>query len=289
MNNSIPQHYENIIRCTHLLSLALNRLERPIAVVAPLPKTPRGKDSEPVKSIEVQKSYGEEAVHLAGKSYQDIHNDPLYSNRATRRTVGVLIIGSAEGQKIADLIADINNSKKKIEQLVTVEQRSRKERTELLKSYCPGVMALHLYRKIRCFHNEDVSTISFSWLQKDLLIKPNKTELLMRIQNEIDRSSEDYKVPLKQLLIKVASAPSEQLRQRRKVRVQPVANITIGELNKTITAPMPIIIIQDKWVNIKMIRDFEPDGQRLTRSDKVKSQLLGTFAGLAIELFPKDN
>lgn len=288
MNTSIPKHYENVIRGTQKLSLALRRLNKPIGVAAELPKTPRGKDHDPVKFVSVKKSYGEEAIHLACKSYQDIHSDPLYSKRATRRTVGALLIKQEDGKEIAELIADINNSKEKIEQLITTRYESRKDRADALRESCPGVMTLHLYRQIRCFHDEHVSTISFSWLQKDLLIKANKLELLARIQNEIERSSEDYQLPLRQLLTKVASAPSEYLRQRRKVRPQPVANVTSGGSNRTIAAPMPVIIIQSQPVDIKMIGDFNPEKQRLTRSDKVNSQLLGTFGGLTIELFPKD-
>lgn len=54
---------------------------------------------------------------------------------------------------------------------------------------------------------------------------------------------------------------------------------------KTVTAPMPLIVLQSNNVDIKMLSDFDASEQRKTRSDKVSSQVLGTFAGVTIESF----
>ncbi|WP_373276830.1 hypothetical protein [Edwardsiella tarda] len=65
--------------------------------------------------------------------------------------------------------------------------------------------------------------------------------------------------------------------------MQPVANIMAAGALKTVTAPLPIIVIQDNPLKIGMLRDFDASEQRRTRSDKTSSTLLGMFAGVAIE------
>ncbi|EDI3222201.1 DNA replication terminus site-binding protein, partial [Salmonella enterica subsp. enterica serovar Enteritidis] len=55
---------------------------------------------------------------------------------------------------------------------------------------------------------------------------------------------------------------------------------------KTVTAPMPLIVLQDKDVQLKLLRNFDASEQRKTRSDKAASEILGTFGGVTIESFP---
>ncbi len=54
---------------------------------------------------------------------------------------------------------------------------------------------------------------------------------------------------------------------------------------KTVTAPMPLIVLQDKDVQLKLLRNFDASEQRKTRSDKAASEILGTFGGVTIESF----
>ncbi len=55
---------------------------------------------------------------------------------------------------------------------------------------------------------------------------------------------------------------------------------------KTVTAPMPLIVLRDKDVQLKLLRNFDASEQRKTRSDKAASEILGTFGGVTIESFP---
>lgn len=47
-----------------------------------------------------------------------------------------------------------------------------------------------------------------------------------------------------QLIQKIASTPEPYLRERREVKVQPVANVMAAGVLKTVTAPMPLIVLQ---------------------------------------------
>lgn len=91
---------------------------------------------------------------------------------------------------------------------------------------------------------------------------------------------------LEQLIQKIASTPEPYLRERREVKVQPVANVMAAGVLKTVTAPMPLIVLQDKDVQLKLLRNFDASEQRKTRSDKAASEILGTFGGVTIESFP---
>jgi len=86
-------------------------------------------------------------------------------------------------------------------------------------------MTLHLYRQIRCFHREEVVSVRFSWQRKDALVTPDKPDLMRRIAEEMEHSGVAAHVSLNPLLMAISATPEHQLRLRRPVRVQPVANI----------------------------------------------------------------
>lgn len=105
----------------------------------------------------------------------------------------------------------------------------------------------------------------------------------MRIYDEWEQAGPDYRIPLEMLMSKIRDTPEELLRERRDIKVQPAANIKIGGVLKTVTAPMPLIVFQDKSINFKMIGDFNASERRKTRSDKAASTVLGEFGGIQIE------
>ncbi|MGL4983228.1 MAG: DNA replication terminus site-binding protein, partial [Plesiomonas sp.] len=88
---------------------------------------------------------------------------------------------------------------------------------------------------------------------------------------------------LNELIRRVINTQGAALRMRRSVRVQPVANIVSAGKVKTVTAPMPLILLQDCDAQIKMLNSFDASMQRKRRSDKSESTRLGTFNGISIE------
>lgn len=120
---------------------------------------------------------------------------------------------------------------------------------------------------------------------------PDKVELLARMGKD-GREDESQKIPMSQLIHKVSSVPEDKLRIRRRLKVQPVANITFGDgLHfigglKTVTAPMPYIIIQDERPEIKMLGHFDAleRAKRKPRNDRVKTEVIGHFHGESIEV-----
>ncbi|MDE9552693.1 DNA replication terminus site-binding protein [Xenorhabdus bovienii] len=288
--NFISEQYSALCRDLKQLTSLIKRLPPQDARVAVIPPTSKGMEDEPVKKIVATEQTGAEALALAAACYQDIHINPDYSQKSARRTVGVLWLSPSRigvAEEIQAVVERINMAKAGIEEFVVSTYQTRQARFEALRAECPGVMTLHLYRQIRCYGQGDVSSLRFTWQRKDSLKKPVKTELLQRIREERERSEPDYQLPLEQLIRKIATTPEPFLRERRAVKVQPVANMmAAGEL-KTVTAPMPLILLQDDDVQIKMLTSFDASEQRKTRSDKVASEILGTFAGVTIESFPE--
>ncbi|PHM51794.1 DNA replication terminus site-binding protein [Xenorhabdus hominickii] len=288
--NVISEQYSVMCRDLTQLSSLIKRLSPRYARVAAITPTSKGMESEPVRKIVVSEQTGREALALAATCYQDLHINPDFSQKFARRTVGTLWFSPARSGAADDIQAvvdRINAAKAGIEEFIIATYPTRQERFEALRAECPGVMTLHLYRQIRCYSQGDVDSIGFTWQRKDALKKPVKDELLQRIRDELERSGPDYQLPLEQLIRKIATTPEPFLRERREVKVQPVANIMAAGVLKTVTAPMPLILLQDHDIRIKMLRSFDASEQRKTRSDRVASEVLGTFAGVTIESFPE--
>tara|TARA_R110000850_G_scaffold6634_3_gene25575 strand:- start:922 stop:1791 length:870 start_codon:yes stop_codon:yes gene_type:complete len=285
----ISEQFDAMHRDIRALNNILKRT-RPMAALAyPLPNTPKGMEGEPVKTIPVREHTGEEAVSLAAACYQDLHINPSYSQKVARRTVGAIWLSplrDASALEIPDLVERINAAKTAIEEYVIGTFSTRQERFEALRAECPGIMTMHLYRHIRCFSHEKVLSVRFTWQRKDSLSKPVKNDLVRRISEELERSGPDYRLPLEQLLSRLDRVPESSLRVRRQVRVQPVANIRVGDGLKTVTAPMPLLFIQEQPIKHKALAEFRAEDQRKTRSDKVAAEILGTFGGVTIEAFP---
>jgi len=286
--NVIKEQFEALHVDLNVLDQLLRNSPLRLARVTPIPGVPPGQENEPIHGINVTEHTGADAVKLAIACYKDLYISSNYSQKSARRTPGVLWYSptrSRTAEKIEDVVERINAAKETIEKFIVSTYPTRQGRFEALRAECPGVMTLHLYRKIRCYASENVRSVRFSWLQKDVLTKPAKTEMVARIEEDMQYGGADRNVALQQLLTKVMGTPADQLRVRRGVKVQPAANIMLSTGVKTVTAPMPIIIVQNEQLETGVLSNFELHEHRKTRSDKVKSQILGTYGGNVVEAF----
>jgi DNA replication terminus site-binding protein len=288
MATVISEHYTAMCRHLNQLERALQKTPHRAAKVTTIPGVPRGREEEAVTTIVVSEHSGADAISSAARCYQDLHIHPNFSQKAARRTPGVLWFSPSLSRgtgEIVELVQRINEAKSSIEEHIVSNYDTRQARFEALRAECPGIMTLHLYRQIRCYTEGSVSSVRFFWQRKDVLVKPKKAELERRIREDLEHYSERHKLPLEQLLAKVVATPESQLRVRRPVKVQPAANLMLGRSVRTINAPMPIIVIQDAEVKIKLLGDFDASVHRKGRSDRRASEVLGTFGGNTIEAF----
>ncbi|HCL5581049.1 TPA: DNA replication terminus site-binding protein [Citrobacter freundii] len=264
------------------------------ARVSEIPPVLRGAENETVKEIDPAQLYGREAMIKAVDTWLDLHIKEEFSQKAARRASGVLWFPSDDNAFTAELVRlleMINTLKASIESHIISNFQTRTSRFEALHNQCTGVLTLHLYRQIRWWHDERISAVRFCWQEKESLLVPDKIELLVRMGKD-GREDESQKIPMSQLIKKVSSVPEDKLRIRRRLKVQPVANITFGdELNpsgtlKTVTAPMPYIIIQNERPEVKMLGHFDAleRAKRKPRNDRVKTEVIGHFHGESIEV-----
>lgn len=286
---SINSHFKIVISSLQELAHLLDSASCVQALVSPIPPVIRGMEKEPIDHIELSHLSGKAAVASACAIFNDLHIHNDFSQKSARRMPGVLWLSPASlsvSDKIVSTIDLINQSKAAIEHEITQKYASRQQRFEALRVISTGVMTLHLYRQIRCFRDSDVTSVRFSWLRKDVVSKVDKDKLLNELGAEQARLGDDG-VRLKLLINKIISTPEPLLRYRREIKVQPVANMTIGGRAKTVTATMPIIILQSSPLTIKPLSTFESDVKRTTRSDKARSEMIGRYNGASIEVITR--
>jgi DNA replication terminus site-binding protein len=255
------------------------------ALVSRIPCVVKGQEQAVINQITPELSTDMLAMKLAAEAFQDIHIKHPFSQKSARRYVGVIHLHPEHQNtaKIVLVIKAINTLKADIEHAVVNENESRQARFNAIHDNCPGIMTVHLYRKIHCLENESVRSVRFSWQRKDSLHQPDKLKLLGEINAEKERATPDNQLALDQLQQKVISTPEQDLRIRRPVKVQPAANIVRASGLKTVTAPLPIIIVQKEMLEANEVMEFVASQVRKQRSDKRKNTLLGTISGHTIE------
>ncbi|WP_234896165.1 DNA replication terminus site-binding protein [Vibrio anguillarum] len=285
MMSQIKMLFDDVTLNLSRLNKLLTSTTPSIAIVSRIPPVHKGNEHEVIKLIMPEHHSGMAAMKLAGEGYLDLHIKHPYSQKSSRRYVGVihLLSSNPNSSEIVQLIHSINQSKADIEELVITENETRQARFKAVHDNCPGVMTKHLYRQIHCLVDADVKSVKFSWQRKDALHQPNKAKLLTEMSEELVRASPENELPLTQLIKKVASTPDIALRIRRGVKVQPAANVTNISGLKTVTAPLPIIVVQKEPFYTEYISSFVAAIERKPRSDKQSSEILGTFHGRQIE------
>ena len=293
-NVILKEHYSELCEQLNRLQFLITELVPQQAVVAQIPHLNKGQEHEPLNSIVPMIHTDRSAVELAAKAYQDLHIIAGLSQKSARRMPGVLFFDSSKtpgADEIAACVKAINTAKLAIKDYVVSNFSTASARFEILKQACPGVMTVHLYRLIRCYQDEGVKSVRFTWLQQQALLYPDKDKLLKRINLALEQStSANYSEILANLLLAVSTVSPGSIRIRRQVKVQPVANITQWSgAAGPVTAPLPIIILQDTVPSIKIIGEFDAQlaSQRKTRSDKLDAELLGYFQGETLEYVSK--
>lgn len=288
---TLKQHYNDLCEQLNQLQYLLTKQPAHYATAAYIQPLTKKQEHEPLTLIEPVTYTDSDAVELAMKAYKDLHTVVGFSQKSARRTPGVIWFDTRDTHKtaeIVDCITAINTSKMAIKDYVVSNFNGASARFEVLKQACPGVMTVHLYRLIRCYHAQGIRSVRFTWAQQQALVYPDKDKLAHKIQQAIEQSSNaDYIANMTTLLKLISEAPYGRIRIRRQVKVQPVANITqYNGAAGPVTAPLPIIILQDQQPIVKSIGDFSADvaAQRKKRSDTLDTVVLGVFQGETIEL-----
>lgn len=290
-NSSLSELYQSLSSDLDILATTLRSLPFEQATVTVIPPIEFDDQSEIVPQITLSRYVADYAVRAAIECYQDLYIKPFLSQKIVRRSPGVLRfapskIGSEASHMLISLVQRINTTKERIELHVTTNFTTRQQRFDALRSVCPGVMTKQLYRRIRLFDEECISSIRFTWLRKQLVAKLDREKLLRELETELVKAADTRRAALEILQKRVLAAPESTLRIRRDVKVQPAANIVSGSTTQIINSPMPLVVLQDEPVDIKVLGDYDASVTRRTRSDRAKSELLGYWSGSFIEFHP---
>jgi len=269
-----------------------------LSIVSKISPTLRGEENLEEMLITPELLKGENAVNSAVEAWKDIRIIDKYSLKASRRSSGIIHISPDETDDVDSLVAcieRINMLKTDIERYIVTQFTTRNERYEALHTQCPDAHTLHLYRHIRYWNDADLSVVSFSWRNKTALYTPDKPELLTRMTTDSSgKPIETKNIPsLHDMINKIMRTPAHQLRIRRKVKVQPVANMMffnnenpLVPIRESVAAAMPFIVIQSRVPEIKPlgIYDHEARNLRKERQDKPRNEVIGDFKGETIEV-----
>ncbi|MCB5162658.1 DNA replication terminus site-binding protein [Marinomonas algarum] len=282
ISEQFEQVQQGISELNDLITLARYKT----AIAYPIEPTLKGMEDEVLDTITVSEHVGKSALACAAASYKDLFIEPEFSQKVVRRTVGAVHLSTSDDPSIAlvsGLVERINESKDLIRNHLMTRYNTSSDRSKALRLECPRVMTLHLYRHIRCFNDKNVLSARFSWQRKDARYKPDKQKLIANMSKTLARTNAENQALLAGLIKNVSDTPESKLRMRRAVAVQPVANISIGGSMKTVTAPMPLIFVQNEPIIFKSLMDFHAETERKTRSDKSSFTSIGSFGGIAIE------
>lgn len=269
-----------------------------LSIVSKIPPTLRGEENLEETLITPELLKGESALDSAVEAWKDIRIIDKYSLKASRRSSGIVHVSPDETDDVDSLVAcieRINTLKTEIERYIVTEFATRNERYEALHTQCPDAHTLHLYRHIRYWNEADLSVVSFSWRNKTALYTPEKDALLTRMTTDSSgRPIETKNIPfLNEMINKVMRTPSHQLRIRRKVKVQPVANMMffnnenpLVPIRESVAAAMPFIVIQSRIPEIKPLGIYDHEARKLRkeRQDKPRNEVIGNFNGETIEV-----
>ncbi|KXO10144.1 DNA replication terminus site-binding protein [Moritella sp. JT01] len=281
----IKSLFDQLTADLDLLTKLLGNTQPVQALVSRIPAVLKGQEQAIINEIIPELTTDMLAMKLAAEAFKDIHIKHPFSQKSARRYVGIIHLhpDHENTEKIVTQINAINTIKAKIEHAVVSENDTRQARFSAIHDNCPGVMTVHLYRKIHCVDDELVKSVRFSWQRKDSLHQPDKVKLLAQITVEQERATLDNQLALAQLYQKIATTPEHALRIRRPVKVQPAANIVKVTGLKTVTAPLPIIVVQKEPLEANEVADFVASQVRKQRSDKRENTVLGTLTGHTIE------
>ena len=276
--------------------------------VASIAPTLNGEENEIREFIQVNSVAGNAAVEAAANCYNDLHVQPDLSTKSTRRTVGYLWLPENDRSlRIASIVSDINQFKQNIESRITGTHKNldgtetkdptpyldRNARFTALREMSKGIMPLHLYRKIICLSSGDIKSLYLNWQKKDVVLKFSKKstfwENLVRAHDS-EHTDAMEKLKLAQLIDQIEYRSRgdghKDIRIRRTTQPQPVVSYTPIEAKMvTHSAPMPVILIQNKVPSFKMLKNFNANKTRKTRSDARKKELLGSYNGYNVEVY----
>ncbi len=238
-----------------LLKQQLSQRELLGARLFQLPEIEKGKEHDPLETIEVNEVNGDEALALGLQHLQRlfIHHNALHvSSKAAVRLPGALCfaVDDDEFSGLFTLISNINQLKAELERIITVESGlSSEQRFDFVHTHLHGLITLNAYRAICVLDNP--ASIHFGWANKNIVKKVSREEILQQLEKSRNAgravppySREEWAAWVSQEIDDVRRLPEQAtLKIKRPVKVQPIARVWYPEQQKQVQHPCPLPLI----------------------------------------------
>lgn len=241
----------------HQLRETLESLPLLAARVFTLPPVLKGEEHEAISRIEVTQHLGQDALQLALNHYCRLfmqHQSEQISTKAAVRLPGALCF-AADGAHSALLhqqVAQINQLKARLEQIITVESGVESEaRFDFVHNQLHGLITLNAYRAITLLDAPD--TLRFGWANKHIVKNMTHQEVLDKLERSMKSgravapwTREQWAEKVQEEMEAIRSLPaSARLKIKRPVKVQPIARSWhIQQQKQTqFACPSPLLVL----------------------------------------------
>lgn len=231
-----------------------------LAKVFRLPEPEREEETRVTDFIPVTELSGADALHAALHAWGHVFAEAGENTRLVYRLPGVIHIPASDPVLIQRLVESINADRFMFRDLITTSEELAhpEHRFEFLHAphMFPGLITLQMYRQIHASFNPNLTSVSFSWANKNVIQNTTREKLLKsltRARNHPPPNTTNSEAWVKQveheISIVEALSPSASLQHRRPVPVIPQAWLQHSEGKpRMAVASTPILIIGEQQI-----------------------------------------
>lgn len=238
------------------------------AEVYKLPLVPQGEEHKQILEIPVQTVKGKAAYFEALRSFSKFNADKGVSTKSVFRMPGFIQLATPK-DKIQKIINQINERKFLLKSEVQ-KINGAKKKHDFIHSLYPGLITKQVYRKL--YAQDDISSLSFIWANKFVTNKTSKKEVVKLLNKHktispMSLDLDDWISFIDREIETVESLPGDaELRFKRPAKVTAVVNLD-SEVCPQLSAHLPVIVLSDKPITVKPLRNFDAAFRRCVRSD----------------------
>ncbi|MCU5772406.1 DNA replication terminus site-binding protein [Erwiniaceae bacterium BAC15a-03b] len=251
-------------QCVNQLEAELNQLQQQLQSlhllagrVFSLPPVVKGKEHDPIRTIDVRQHLGSEALQLGMEHYCRLfmqHQSEQISTKAAVRLPGALCFAAdmVQSARLHQQVACVNQLKVRLEQIITVESGvESEERFDFVHTHLRGLITLNAYRAITLL--DAPNTVRFGWANKHIVKNLSRKEVLEKLERGLKAgravapwSREQWAEKVLEEIEAIRSLPANaRLKIKRPVKVQPIARTwNIQQQKQTqLACPSPLLVL----------------------------------------------